>query len=71
MRLLLLVVQVHGILMASAWGLILPCGVLVSRYGKAWSHWFAAHRAVQASAATRRGSHTVTRGTMRNPAVVS
>ena len=39
--------QVHGILMASAWGLVLPCGVLLSRYGKAWTHWFAAHRAVQ------------------------
>ena len=40
--------QVHGILMASAWGLVIPCGVLLSRYGKAWTHWFAAHRAVQA-----------------------
>jgi hypothetical protein len=42
-----IVTQVHGILMATAWGLIIPCGVLVSRYGKPWTHWFVTHRTVQ------------------------
>jgi hypothetical protein len=40
-------VQVHGILMVSAFGVIIPLGVFTSRYGKAWKHWFNTHRAVQ------------------------
>ena len=42
--------QIHGILMAVAWGLIIPVGVLVSRYGKPWTNWFRAHRAIQVRA---------------------
>ena len=42
-------VQIHGIVMSVAWGLLLPAGVLVSRYGKSWSLWFHAHRAIQVS----------------------
>ena len=53
------VAQVHGIVMASAWGLILPCGVLVSRYGKGWTHWFAAHRAVQVSTCVRHVAQSI------------
>ena len=40
-------VQVHGILMMSAFGVIIPLGVFTSRYGKAWKQWFNTHRAVQ------------------------
>ena len=54
----LLAAQVHGILMATAWGLIIPCGVLVSRYGKPWTHWFVTHRTVQVlSGAIARARH--------------
>jgi hypothetical protein len=40
-------VQVHGILMVSAFGVIIPLGVFTSRYAKAWKHWFNMHRAIQ------------------------
>lgn len=43
----ILSVQIHGIVMSVAWGLLIPAGVLVSRYGKSWSLWFHAHRAIQ------------------------
>ena len=39
--------QAHGIIMAVAWGLILPIGVLTSRYGKGFALWLHAHRAIQ------------------------
>lgn len=39
--------QVHGILMMSAFGVIIPLGVFTSRYGKLWKHWFNTHRALQ------------------------
>jgi hypothetical protein len=39
--------QVHGILMVSAFGVLIPLGVFTSRYGKLWKHWFNTHRAVQ------------------------
>lgn len=39
--------QVHGILMVSAFGVIIPIGIFTSRYGKFWGGWFNTHRAVQ------------------------
>ena len=40
-------VQIHGIIMSVAWGLLIPTGVLVSRYGKSSAIWFHAHRLIQ------------------------
>ena len=33
--------------MVSAFGVIIPMGIFVSRYGKFWGGWFQTHRAVQ------------------------
>ena len=50
--------QVHGILMVSAFGVIIPLGVFTSRYGKAWKHWFNTHRAAQVRGWWNRPSST-------------
>lgn len=40
-------VIIHSVLMAVAFGLVIPAGMLMSRYGKHWGQWFNLHRATQ------------------------
>eukprot|EP00899_Mesostigma_viride_P010025 jgi/Mesvir1/19023/Mv12790-RA.1 len=40
--------KTHGVLMAIGWGILLPLGILVARFGKRWDPaWFHVHRVLQ------------------------